>query len=131
MASAVLDFSAFRSVALNPSPPLIGTVSVPMTTAVAPLVDRRLWNDTPRVTRMLLAMSQALTNLAVPTGSNWTEQVAGSVATNTGVDSCAETSAGLAAPAIQCDAGKYITSASSIPPSITGFLPTRSLSQPK
>ena len=76
-------------------------------------------------------MSQALTNLAVPTGSNWTEQVEGAVSTTTGVERCAATSAGFAAWAIQCDAGKYITSASSIPPTITGFRPTRSLSQPK
>ena len=58
------------------------------------------------MTSALLAMSQALTNLAVPTGSNWAEQVAGSVSTTTGVRCCASTSAGLAASAIQCDAGK-------------------------
>ena len=34
------------------------------------------------MTSVLLAISQALTNFAVPTGSNWTEQVAGSVSTN-------------------------------------------------
>ena len=60
----------------------------------------------PLVTSVDLSMSQALTNLAVPTGSNWTEQVAGFVSTKIGVRSCASMSCGLAASAIQCDAGK-------------------------
>ena len=65
---------------------------MPITTRVAPSADARVVNEMPLVTSALLAMSQALTNLAVPTGSNWTEQVAGSVSTITGVARCASTS---------------------------------------
>ena len=49
---------------------------------------------------------EALTNLAVPTGSNCTLHVAGLVSTKMGVERCALTSCGLAAAAIQCEAGK-------------------------
>ena len=39
--------------------------------------------------------------------------------------------AGWRRATIQCEAGKYSTSASSMPPTITGLRPMRSLSQPK
>src|SRR5439155_24895625 len=98
--------SAFKAGPLSPVPSGIGRVSVPMMSLVWPLADARVLNEMPLVTRMLLAMSQALVNFAVPVGSNWTEQVAGLVTTKVGVEFCASTRAGLAASAIQCDAGK-------------------------
>src|SRR5438105_5454810 len=106
MASAVFALSAFKAGPLSPLPSAIGRVSVPMMTAVRVSVEERVLNEMPLVTRMLLAMSQALVNFAVPMGSNWTEQVAGLVTTKMGVAFCASMSAGLAASAIQCDAGK-------------------------
>ena len=61
----------------------------------SPSDEGRVVNEMPLVTSVLLAMSQALVNLAVPSGSNWTEQVLGSVTTITGVSRCASTSAGI------------------------------------
>ena len=61
----------------------------------------------PLVTSVDLAMSHALTNLAVPTGSNWTEQVDG-----IGVDENRRRAlrfdqrADWRPSAIQCEAGK-------------------------
>ena len=83
-----------------------GTRSVPTTTWVSSVGPARVVKEMPLVTSVLLAMSQALANLAVPTGSNCTEQSPGSVSTKTGVLRCASASAGLAASAIQCEAGK-------------------------
>lgn len=77
-----------------------------MITLVLRSVEARVVKEMPLVTRVLLAMSQALVNFAVPTGSNCTAQVRGSVTTMTGVLRWASTMAGLAAEAIQCEAGK-------------------------
>src|SRR3954451_23793502 len=106
MESEVLALSALSAGPASPSPPLIGTRSVPTTTKVRASPERRVWNEIPLVTSVDLAMSHALTNFAVPSGSNWTEQVAGLVSTKIGVDCSAATSSGLAAAAIQCEAGK-------------------------
>ena len=51
-------------------------------------------------------MSQALSKRRVPVGSNWAEQVAGSVTTTTGLARCASTSAGLTDEAMRCEPGK-------------------------
>ena len=76
-------------------------------------------------------MSHEVEKAARPTGSNWTEQVAGSAMTLTGARSWAAASAGLPAWARMWKPGKVVTSIRIMPPSMMGLRPTLSDSQPK
>ena len=90
------------------------------------VADRRPWRGTTWRCR-----SERASNLFLPTGSNWTEQSAGSAMTVTGALACARASAGLAAVGQRSEqAGNRSAAASAQPAMMIGLRPILSDSQP-